>query len=186
MISWDSAWARTRECPPPWMQGKKKSDFRSLNYTQKFEGVAVGSASGNLLQSFPAGAFILGIDACAKVPRVVKVQQYYADANTITTTFDRWESTTPGNTDLFSLNFQYTNDENITPGGPTLAAALMGPMGGMFPVREIIIDPSQGILCSAKNEATFLQYDGSAAPAGFQFTMDIHVRYACMVPRAVG
>ncbi len=62
----------------------------------------------------------------------------------------------------------------------------MGPEGGLFPARELIVDPSQGILCSAKNEITLLQYNGAAAPTGAQFTIDVHVRYTCMVPRAVG
>lgn len=186
MISWEGAWARAKECNSQFVAGKKKSDFRSVYYTQKLTGIASGTTSGNLLQTFPAGAFILGIDASAVVPRIVKKDQYYADGSSPDTTYDRIPSSTPGNTDLFSLNFQYTNDEIITPGGPCLCSSLMGPEGGLFPVRELIVDPSQGILCSAKNEVSLLQYDGTAAPSGAQFTIDVHVRYACMVPRAVG
>lgn len=185
-VNWEAAWARAVQCKSVFIAGKSKADFRSVYYTQKLTGIALGASSGNLLQNFPAGAFILGIDAGAIIPRVVKKDQYYADASSPDTTFDRFPSSTPGNTDCFSLNFQYTNDEIITPGGPCLASALLGPEGGFFPVRELIVDPSQGILCNAKNEISLLQYDGTAAPTGAQFTMDVHVRYACMVPRAVG
>lgn len=188
MISWDVVWKRQMECQSAWVKGKVKSDFRSVYYTQKFTNIALGASSGNTLQTFPAGAFILGIDACAKIPRIIKTIQYYADATAApnNSTVDRLLDGTAGNLDAFSLNFQYTNDEIITPGGPCLASALMGPHGGLFPARELIVDPSQGILCSAKNELVLQLIDGSVAPAGVTVSIDVHVRYACMVPRAVG
>ncbi len=188
MIQWDTVWKRQMECQAEWVRGKKKSDFRSVYYTQKFTNIALGASSGNTLQTFPAGAFILGIDASARIPRVIKPDQYYADgtASPLDSTIDRLLDATPGNLDTFSLNFQYTNDEIITPGGPCLASSLLGVNGGLFPARELIVDPSQGILCSVKNELATQLIDGTVAPAGITISIDVHVRYACMVPRAVG
>jgi len=187
MISWDAAWARQKECKTSLVQGKVKSEFRSIYYTQKVENIAIGATSANLNRDFPAGAIILGIDASAILPRIVKKDQYYADADVSSpdTTFDR-QSTSPANLDLFSLAFQYTNDEVITPGGPCLASALLGPNGGMFPARELVVDPSQAILATVKNEIVLLQYDGTAAPATPAYSITVHIRYAAMVPRGVG
>ena len=186
MVQWEHAWRRAVECNSSFVQGKKKSDFRSVYYTQKFLNIANGGESGNKLQTFPAGAFVLGIVAGAKYARVIKKDQYYADGADPDSTFDRLPTANPANLDMFGVQMQYTNDEIITPGGPCLASALFGPDGMDFPVRELIIDPSQGILTNISNELTFLRIDGSAVANTISVPIDVHVRYACMVPRAVG
>lgn len=188
MIRWEDAWRRATETNHPLIRGKKKGDFRSIDYVQTFANVPPQTNSGPLLQTFPAGAFVLGIEASAIMPVVTKADQYYADGGTapLDSTFDRQPTATPGNLDKFSLSFQYTNDEIITPGGPGLAAALMGIDGGRFPTRELIIDPSQGILCTARNELLFQIINGTASNPAITISLTIHVIYKSMVPRAIG
>lgn len=188
MINWDLAWRRQVAGSNPFVQGKKQCDFRPIVYNQSFATIAIGQSSGILLQTFPGGAFVLGIAASARFPRIVKKDQYYADgaAAPLDSTFDRQPSCTPGNRDMFSLNFQYTNDENITPGGPALAEALLGSGGNtQFPHREIVIDPSQGILCQCRNDVTLVDIAGTAL-ANAVFSLTVNVEYFCMVPRLAG
>jgi hypothetical protein len=72
---------------------------------------------------------------------------------------------------LFALSFQYSGDEVITPGGPVLAEALLGSGSDtIFPGREIIVPPSQALLCSVQSYAI--------APP-----LNVHVVYHAMVPR---
>jgi len=194
MISWDLAWKRSSEARAryPWLLNKKQSDFRSMVYNLRFSDVAPGTVNGPTLQTFPAGAFVLEIQAAAFHPLIVKENQYYADgaASPQDVTYDRGPTPTPGNRDLFSIDVQYTNDEIITAGGPIIAAALMGAGDtSQFPPREIVIDPSQGLLVRAKNEITFALIDGSDAPEGetsITLPLTIDVVFKCMVPRAAG
>ena len=74
------------------------------------------------------------------------------------------------NRQLFLLNFQFGNNESITPGGPFSADALLG--GGesdIFPARELIVAPNQQIMCSVAQVTTGL--------------LTVHVLYHCLVYR---
>lgn len=191
MIRWETAWRRAFEAKHPFVVKRKITDFRSLHYVQIFSAVAQGTTSATTLQSFPSGAFVLGISAAANIPVLVKRDQYYADgaANPLDVTVDRLKSATAGNRDLFGIDFAYTNDEQITPGGPAIADALLGSgRGTEFPARELIIDPSQGILCRVQNLITAQTIDnaGGSLPTGISFPMTVHVIYKCMVPRNQG
>jgi hypothetical protein len=177
MIRWREAYERLKTAPdfgryfgsgpgsvPP------PSAFRYLAYTQIL-GPCAGSASpivgfgnpvGPLQQNFPAGAVILGITATAFQEQTATGAYQYAP------------SATPGRRDLFGLAFQYTNDEIVTPGGLILANALLGDGNDtIFPGKELLIPPSQGLLATAASH--------TVAPSMF-----VHVVYHCMVPRAVG
>jgi len=189
MVRWEAAWARAVQAQHPFVSGKRPADFRPLVYTQQFAALAAGSTSGSSLQTFPAGAFVLGIDGSAICPKVMKPDQYYADGGTapLDSTFDRIPSCTPGNKDLFSVNLTYTQNEVLTPNGPCNAAALFGVGDAtQFPVREIIVDPSQGLLCQARNDLSFQLVSGAAAATGILLSLVITVAYHCMVPRAIG
>lgn len=182
MIRWREAFERckeSREFQSYFSKGRqlKMSDFRYIGYVQTFTSVTAGSltggaapstaitpgtVSGPALQTFPNGAIILGITASAAQPQ------------TTTSSFQYAPSASPGKRDLFGLNFQYTGDEIITPGGPVLADALLGSgEDTIFPAREIIVAPSQGILASAQS-----------------FTINpplvVHVVYHSMVPKTAG
>lgn len=166
MISWHVAYARQHKSPQ-FIQyfGDSKamppSAFRPLHYGQAFQ-LAAGATSPPTNQNFPAGAIVLGITASAFQAQVTTGAFQYSPSQTF------------GRRDLFALSFQYTNDELITPGGPVSAEALLG--GGMdtiFPARELLIAPSQGVLCTVLNR--------TVAPDIF-----VDVVYHCMVPRAVG
>lgn len=145
------------------------SAFRFLTYSQRFEGVAasasvgtLGTQTGPILQTFPAGAIILGITASA------------IQAQVTTGTFTYAPSLTPGRRDLFALSMQYTNNELITPGGLTMAEALLGSgTDTIFPGKELMMPPNQGILCGVASL--------TVAP-----TLTVHVAYHSMVPRSAG
>lgn len=198
MIRWEAAYRRAFDAKHPLLfvggpagggRVRGMTDFRSLHYVQPFTNVAMGVTTGYQLQSFPAGAFVLGIAAAATFNRVVKADQYYADGATapLDSTFDRIPSSTPGNRDLFALDFNFTQDESITPNGPALAEALLGSGGGTeFPAREIVVDPSQGILCRVQSLLGVQLISGAAGATGIAVPMRVHVVYKCMVPRAVG
>jgi len=191
MIRWETAWRRAWEAKHPFVVKRKITDFRSLHYIQAFSAVAQGSTSATTLQTFPSGAFVLGISASATIPVLVKRDQYYADgaAVPLDVTLDRVKSCTPGNRDLFGLDFAYTNDEQITPGGPCIADALLGSgRATEFPARELIIDPSQGILARVQNLITVQTIDNQAGslPAGISFPLTVNIVYKCMVPRNQG
>lgn len=177
MITWDRAYARLARSPdfsryfgggpgvvPP-MQ-----NFRYIAYTQQLgpcAGVAspvggFGAIAGPSQQNFPAGAVILGISATAFQEQTTTTSYQYAP----------WAA--PGRRDLFGLSFSYTNDEVITPGGPILANALLGDGDDtVFPGKELLIPPSQGLLATA---AAF-----TVPPSLY-----VHIVYHAMVPRAVG
>ncbi len=179
-VSWTVAYGRLRHSPdfqryfpgPPVLNqrtGKNEPAplpphaFRALTYIQKFT-VAPQATVGPAQQNFPAGATVLGIKAgCYQ-------DQTTAGAFTYAPSFHR------ARLDLFEVNYSYTNDELITPGGPGNAAAIQGDGAeNEFPQTELLIPPSQGIL------ATIF----SRAPAGAP-DLQITIAYHCMVPRAVG
>jgi len=176
MISWNQAYNRLKDAPefagsagyfgrllPP-------SAFRFLAYSQRFEGVAgspaggtFGPPSGPLLQPFPSGAVILGITAAAYE------DQQLENAGVLAVS----PSYSAGRRDLFGISFQYTNDEQITPNGLTMAEPLLGSgYDTIFPAKELLIPPSQGILCAV----------ASLVPSTLP-DLSINVVYHCMVPR---
>ncbi|MGK2953679.1 MAG: hypothetical protein ACSLEZ_15020, partial [Thiobacillus sp.] len=141
MISWNAAYDRLKgnDQFSNWFgrggAAPSSRSFRPISYAQLFAGVAAasspgqyGAQSGPTNQSFPAGAVILGITATA-------YQQ-----QTVTTAFQYAPSASPGRRDLFGLLFQYTGDEQITPGSsPVAADALLGSGADtIFPQREIM------------------------------------------------
>lgn len=142
--------------------------FRPISYSQTFTGVAAASSAGTYgtptgpsQMNFPAGAIILGITATA----------YQAQATT--GSYQYAPSYNPGRRDLFGLLFQYTGDEQITPGATLVAAdALLGSgEDTIFPQREILIAPSQSLLTTV----------GSMAPAP---ALTVTIVYHSMVLRS--
>lgn len=171
------------------VKGKKPMDFRPIHFNQIFTNIAAGTTSAATLRDFPGGAVILGITASAVIPVVVKADQYYADgaAAPLDSTLDRLKSNTPGNRDLFALDFAYTNDEQLTPAGPIIADALLGSgRGTEFPARELYIEPAQGLLARVQNLITTQLISGAAAAAGILFPITVHICYKAMVLRAQG
>lgn len=174
MISWNQAYDRIkgseqftsyfgRNGAPPAAKA-----FRPITYSQTFTGVAAasspgtyGAQSGPTNVSFPAGAVILGITASCYQAQTTTGSYVYAP------------SFSPGRRDLFGLLFTYTGDEQITPGTtPVAADALLGcGEGTIFPQREILIAPAQGLLVTV----------ASLAPAP---TLTVTVAFHAMVPRA--
>src|SRR5882757_3531689 len=146
--------------------------WRFLAYSQRFEGIpgtanagTFGATQGPLLQNFPSGAVILGITAGA-----YEAQQLDNSAVLYAPSFSS------GRRDLFGLSFQYTNDEQVTPSGLTMAEPLLGSgYDTIFPGKELLIPPSQGILCACASLVP------TASPA-----LSVHVVYHTMVPRAAG
>lgn len=129
-------------------------------------GGAPGVAVGPLQMNFPAGAIILGVTSGA-----FQAQQAAAAPNPPYN-----PSVNPGRRDLYTLQFQYTSDEQLTANGGVMADALLG--GGdetICPAKEIMIPPSQSILITA----------ASLVALGGQ-NLFVHVAFHCMVPRAVG
>lgn len=134
MINASQAWHRIKTLAA--FKGKKEADFRSVAYVQTFT-VTAGAASAMLPQVFPGGGIILGITASAYIPSAAGTAQGNR------------------NRQLFGLEFQFTNNEQIVVAGPALADALLG--GGdadIFPTREMIIEPTQQINCRATNYTT--------------------------------
>lgn len=179
MIRWREAFERckdSQEFKSYFARGKavKITDFRYIAYGQQFNSVAAGSVTGGATpssaitpgaqsgpsqQNFPSGAIILGITAAA------------VQAQTTTSAFQYAPSQNPGRRDLFALAFQYSGDEVITPGGPVLAEALLGSGSDtIFPGREIVVPPSQSILCTVQSY--------TISPP-----LNVHVVYHAMVPR---
>lgn len=169
MIRWREAYERVSQTPEfvQYFGARlKASAFRFLAYSQQFTAVAAastvgtfGTVSGPTLQTFPAGAIILGITAAAMQAQVTTGSYTYQP------------SATPGRRDLFGLSLKYTNDELITPNGVTQADALLGSGSDtIFPGKEIMMPPSQGLLCGVASL--------TVAP-----TLSVTVVYHCMVPR---
>lgn len=173
MIAWRQAYDRLRETPEFTSYFGKllsMSAWRFLAFSQRFEGVpgspaggTFGPTTGPLLQPFPAGAVILGITAGAYEDQQLENAGVMAYA----------PSYSAGRRDLFGLSFQYTNDEQITPNGLTMAEPLLGSgYDTIFPGKELLIPPSQGILCAVASLVPSTMPD-----------LSINVVYHCMVPR---
>ena len=65
---------------------------------------------------------------------------------------------------------------------------IMGHEGMRYslPSRELIVDPSQGILARVQNLITTQLISGGAAAPGIQLPLTVHIVYKSMVPRAIG
>jgi hypothetical protein len=184
MVSWDRAWQRSVENKSPFIQGRQKKDFRYLVYSRAFLSCVPGVAQGQQQQQFTAGAFVLGVTAAANIRNVIKNLLYYANANTDDGAADNLLSATPGNLDKFLLDFSYTTEDSLVANGPTLASALLGSGAeSMFPAQELIMPPSQAILCGAQNALGFVGSTYEVANVAISVLMDIYINFHCMVPR---
>lgn len=135
MISPSAAWQRLQRIPM--FRGMQLDQFRPITYGALYS-VAGSSTAGPTRQDFPGGAIILGVSAAA-----VGFDSGNADAFDPAATASR---------SSFALSFSYSNDEQLTPGGPHIAEALLG--GGdqtQYPPREIVVAPSQGINVTVQN-----------------------------------
>jgi hypothetical protein len=135
MINPSAAWSRLINIPM--FRGMKLEDFRPITFGQIFS-LTTGQTLGPVRRDFPGGIIILGISAGSVADDGGTPDAYVADAT--------------GSRAAFALSMSYTNDEQITPGGPIQAEALLG--GGastQFPPREIVVAPSQGINVTAEN-----------------------------------
>lgn len=113
------------------------TDFRTALFGQIFTPAAGGEPTANQAQPFPGGAIVLGITASAYVPSVGPTGQGGR------------------NRQLFTIDFQYTNNEALLIGGPLLADAVLG--GGdsdIFPATELVMAPNQMINCRVGNVTT--------------------------------
>lgn len=176
MVKWKEAYDRLKDVPEfasaSGYFGKllPMAAFRFMAFSQRFDSVpgaatagVIGTPTGPTLQSFPAGAVVLGITAAA-----FEAQQLDNSGVVYAPSFSS------GRRDLFALSFQYTNDEQITPNGLTLAEPLLGSgYDTIFPGKELLIPPSQGILCAVASLVP------STSPV-----LSISVVYHTMVPRA--
>lgn len=173
MVKWTEAYGRLVNVPEFTQYFGKllgMDKFRFLAYSQQFVSVlgspipgTFGPVSGPLQQNFPSGAVVLGITAAAYE------QQQLANAGVLNVS----PSYSSGRRDLFGLSFQYTGDEQITPNGLTMAEPLLGSgYDTIFPSKELLIPPSQGILCAV----------ASLIPTALP-TLSVQVVYHCMVPR---
>ncbi len=174
MVKWTEAYNRLVNVPEFTQYFGKllgMDKFRFLAYSQRFEGIAgsatagtFGPVSGPLQQNFPSGAVILGITAAAYEAQQLENAGVLAVA----------PSYSSGRRDLFGLSFQYTGDELITANGLTMAEPLLGSgYDTIFPSKEILVPPSQGILCAVASLVP------TTLPA-----LSVQVVYHCMVPRA--
>jgi hypothetical protein len=171
MIKWSEAYSRLKDTPE-FVQYFKRlmpmGQFRFLAFSQFFAsvpGVATagvfGIPVGPLAQTFPSGAVILGITAAAYEAQQLAAAASYAP------------SYSAGRRDLFGLSFQYTGGEFITPNGLTMAEPLLGSgYDTIFPAKEILVPPSQAILCAV----------GTLSPSTNP-VLSVSVVYHCMVPR---
>jgi hypothetical protein len=133
-IDVDKVWARLRKVPAYSKMGPH--DFRPSVYNQTFDSVGSGvTAVGN--QTFQGGAIIVRVDGYAYIPGVAAAG-----------------GQSPNNRQLFGAHFAYSNGDILTPGGPVPAEALFGPNGDRFPLRELIIQPTQLIIASVQNLST--------------------------------
>lgn len=135
MISPSAAWQRLQRIAM--FKGTELKDFRPISYGALYS-IAGASSAGPVRQDFPGGAIILGVSAAS-----VGFDGGNADA---------FDAAATGSRSSFALAFSYTNDEQLTPGGPHIAEALLG--GGdqtIYPPREIVVAPSQGINVTVQN-----------------------------------
>jgi hypothetical protein len=152
MISIERAWPRVRELPQ--FKNFRLSDFRTLTFGQQMPVGVAPAAVGPTTQNFPGGAIILGVSASA-VPGPLAPAA--ADAFLYRKTF--------------GITFGYTNGESLTPGGPIMADALMGGGDGtVWPTKEIVVAPNQGIQATVANFCTT--------------ALLVHIAYHCLVWRS--
>jgi hypothetical protein len=150
MLNASQVWTRLKALPA--FKTMSEADFRPIVYIQTFTPPAGGIPTSNNPQTFPGGAVILGITGSAFVPGVGPAGQ------------------AGRNRQLFQVDFAFSNNEAITPGGPILADALFG--GGesdIFPSREYIVAPNQLINCRVANITTGL--------------LTVQIAYHCLVYR---
>lgn len=175
MIKWSEAYKRLCDVPEFKQYFNNRllpmGAFRFLAFSQRFEGVpgsatggSFGPLQGPLAQNFPSGAVVLGITAAAYEDQQLDNAAVLAVA----------PSYSSGRRDLFGISFQYSGDEQITPNGLTMAEPLLGSgYDTIFPAKELLIPPSQAILCAV----------ASLVPSTLP-NLSINVVYHCMVPRA--
>jgi hypothetical protein len=128
----------------------EETDYTPLYYKQEFTPAAGGAISAPQGQDFPNGGIIIGISASAFVPNAAPAAGRMRH--------------------LFQIDFTYTNNQALLVNGPVCADALMG--GGdsdLFPVREIIVAPTQKLMCRTANNTN--------GP------LTVHVVYHCLVYR---
>lgn len=144
------AWTRLRKLKA--FAKMTEADFRPIVYAQLFAAIAAGATTSATSINFPGGAVILGITSSGYLDAVgVAAQGFH-------------------NRQSYGLNFSYTNNETLTPGGPISADALMG--GGdanLFPPRELIISPNQAITAQVKNFTNAV--------------LQVHIAYHCLIYR---
>lgn len=135
MINPSAAWERLRQIPM--FKGMSLKDFRPITFGQAFD-IDASQVLGPSRREFPGGAIILGIAAGA-VANDGGNPDAFVPAGT-------------GARTAFALDFTYTNDEQISPGGPIMAEALVGSAQFcQFPAREIVVAPSQAINTRCQN-----------------------------------
>lgn len=176
MIKWREAYDRlkdTKEFTQYFGRLLPMGAFRFLAYSLRFEGITGTSTAGTITpggtvgptsQNFPSGAVVLGITAGAYEAQQLNNAAVLAVA----------PSYSAGRRDLFALAFQYTNDEQITPNGLTMAEPLLGSgYDTIFPGKELLVPPSQAIL------VTVASLSPNTNPP-----LNVHVVFHTMVPRS--
>jgi hypothetical protein len=149
MISIERAWPRVRELPQ--FKNFRLSDFRTLTFGQTSFTLTSGSTSGPTTQNFPGGAIILGVTTSAFITAASAGDAFLVRKG-------------------YGISFGYTNGESLTPGGPISADALLGGGDGtIWPTKEIVVAPNQGIQATVQN---FLST-----------SMTVHLAYHCLVWR---
>lgn len=130
MISIERAWPRVRAFPQ--FRNFQLSDFRTMTFGQSFT-VAGSAVVGPTTQNFPGGAIILGVTADATQSAAGGLDNFL-------------------NRKSFGITLNYTNGESLTPGGPIIASALLGDGDGtVWPTKEIVVAPNQGIQATITN-----------------------------------
>ena len=170
MIKWNEAYgrcSRTNAFKSYFGKLLPIDAFRLLTYSLQFPSVAAstvagtyGAIAGPTTQTFPSGAIILGITAAGFMIQTISGAFQYAP----------WGS--EGRRDMFGVSVQYTGDEQITPNGFVVADALMGSgVDTIFPAKEIMMPPSQGLSVGVANLST-------------SNPISVTVAFHAMVPRA--
>ena len=129
MLAIQPVWNRLKSNPA--YKGLQLSSFRTLTYSQQFNSVGPNSTIQPQPQTCPGGGIILGITASAVTHNVALGA--------------------PGRSRVgFRLQFAFSGGEQIA----TLssAEALLGSGENcIFPSKEIVVPPTQVILCGVQN-----------------------------------
>lgn len=110
----------------------KPSDWREVDYVQKFTPATGGEPTAAVQQPFPTGAIICAVLGSAFVPNGPPLAFRGRQC--------------------FTVDFSFTGGETWIIGGPVLADALLG--GGdaaTFPLKEQVMAPNQMVLCRVGN-----------------------------------